>query len=116
MLKKFFLATFVGLIICAAAEAEAKEIYVGTSPVTNYECYVLTDTIGRDYDDRLIIYSARLKTVDRYGDSYYIDYKFYSIDNDTEDVQFTNSEGFKGIVDSYDTPIEWAMFMVVRDY
>lgn len=117
MLKKFFLATLVvGLMICAGAKVEAAEVYVGTSPVTNNKCYVLTDTINHDYEERMIIYSATLKTVDRYGDKHFIDYKFYSLDGDTDNVQFVNSDGFKGIADSYETPIEWAMFLFVKDY
>ena len=116
MLKKFFLAAVVGLIICAGVKVEAAEVYIGTAPVTEYECYVLTDTINHTYENRMIIYSATLKTVNRYGEKHFIDYKFYSLDGDTENVQFVNSDGFKGIADSYETPIEWAMFLFVKDY
>ncbi len=116
MLKKFFLAAVVGLIICAGVKVEAAEVYVGTSPATNNKCYVITDTINHTYEERMIIYSATLKTVNRYGEKHFIDYKFYSLDGDTENVQFVNSDGFKGIADSYETPIEWAMFLFVKDY
>ena len=116
MLKKFFLAAVVGLIICASVKVEAAEVYVGTSPVTDNKCYVITDTINHTYENRMIIYSATLKTVNRYGEKHFIDYKFYSLDGDTENVQFVNSDGFKGIADSYETPIEWAMFLFVKDY
>ncbi|MBQ3336965.1 MAG: hypothetical protein IJG80_06125 [Selenomonadaceae bacterium] len=116
MLKKFFLAAVVGLIICAGVKVEAAEVYVGTSPATNNKCYVITDTINHTYEERMIIYSATLKTVNRYGENHFIDYKFYSLDGDTENVQFVNSDGSKGIADSYETPIEWAMFLFVKDY
>ena len=116
MLKKFFLAAIVGLIICAGVKAEAAEIFVGTSPVTGYDCYVLTHTIDRNYEDRMVITSVRLKTVNRVGYEYFIDYKFYAIDGGEENVQFVNSDGFSGMVDRYDTPIEWAAYTVTRDY
>ena len=116
MIKKFFLMAIVGVIICAGVKAEAREVFVGNSPATGHACYVLTDTIDRDEEDRMVIYSVTLKTVNSYGREDFIDYKFFSLDGDTEDVQFTNSEGYKGMVTEYDTPIEWAMFMIVRDY
>ena len=116
MMKKFFLAAIFGLIIFSGVKAEAEEIFVGTAPLTDYKCYVLTDTISRDYDDRLIIFSVTLKTVDRFGDEDFVDYKFYSIDGDDENVQFTNSRGDKGIADSFDAPIEWEIFAVIKNY
>ena len=116
MLKKFFLAAIVGLILCAGVKAEAEEVYVGTAPVTGYKCYVLMNTVSRKYEDRMVITSATLKTVDRYDDEDFIDYTFFAIDGGTDDVQFTNSRGDSGIADSYDTPIEWNMYIVIKDY
>ena len=116
MLKKFFLAAIVGLIICAGVKAEAAEIFVGTSPATGYDCYVLTNTIDRSYEDRMVVTSVRLRTINRYGDEHFIDYKFYALDGGNENVQFVNSDGFKGMADPYDTPIEWAMYTVTTDY
>ena len=116
MLKKIFLSAIVGLIICAGVKAEAGEIFIGNSPDTGHDCYVLTDTIYRTEEHRMVIYSATLKTVSKIGIKYLVDYKFFTLDDDTEDVQFTNSDGDKGIVTEYDTPIEWAMFMTIRDY
>ena len=104
MLKKFFLAAIVGLIICAGVKAEAEEIYV------------LTDTIRRNYEHRMVIYSVKMRTLDSFDNEYFIDYKFFTLDDGIEDVQFTNSEGYRGIVDEYDTPIEWKIFMTIRDY
>lgn len=116
MLKNFFLAAIVCLIICAGVKVEAAEIFVGNSPATGHNCYVLTDTIDRYNEHRMVIISATLKTVNRYGDEYFIDYKFFALDDGIEDVRFANSEGDRGIVDEYDTPIEWKMFMTIRDY
>lgn len=116
MLKKFLLAAIVGLIICAGVKVEAAEIFVGTSPATGDDCYVLTHTIDRTYEDRMVVTSVRLKTTNRYGDLHYIDYTFYAIDGGNDNVQFVNSDGFKGVADPYDTPIEWAAYTVTKDY
>ena len=116
MLKKFFMAAIVGLIICAGVKVEAADVYVGKSGTTGYECYVMTDTIWRTSEHRMLILSATLKMVDRYGDNHYLDYKFYALDGGNENVQFTNSDGFSGIATPEDTPIEWAMYTVIRDY
>lgn len=115
-MKKFLMAAIVGLIICAGVKVEAADIYVGMSPVTGYECYVMTETISRKNEHRMVITSATLKMVDQYGDAHYLDYKFFDLDDDAVDVDFTNSQGFSGKATPQDTPIEWAMYSVTRDY
>ena len=116
MLKNFFVAAIVGLIICAGVKAEAAEIFVGTSPATGYDCYVLTNTISSKNEHRMLITFATLKMVDRYGDAQYLDYTFFDLDGDFVDVEFSNSQGYKGRATAQDTPIEWAMYTVIRDY
>ena len=116
MLKNFFLAAIVGLIIFAGGLAEAEEIYVGNSFATGHDCYLLTDTIRRDYEHNMVIYSATMRTLDSFDNELFIDYKFFALDDGIEDVRFMNSDGDRGTVDEYDTPIEWKMFMIVRDY
>lgn len=115
MVKKIFIATFVGLIICAGVKAEAADVYVGMSPVTGYECYVMTDTIHYTNENRMFISSATLKMVDQYGDIHYLEYTFFDLDNDAIDVEFTNSQGFSGRATAQDTMIEWAMYTVIRE-
>lgn len=116
MLKKLLLAVMVSLIICAGVKVEAADIYVGMSPVTGYECYVITDSIRRKSEHRMVITSATLKMVDLYGGEQYLDYRFFDLDGDSIDVDFTNSQGFSGKATPQDTPIEWAMYTVIRDY
>lgn len=116
MLKNFFLAAIIGLIICAGNLAEAEEIYIGSSPDTGRDCYVLTDTIYRTEEHRMTIYFVTMKTFDSFGDEIFIDYRFFDLDDDGEDVQFANSDGDKGIADDFNTPFEWKMFMTVKDY
>lgn len=115
-MKNVLSAAIVCLIICAGVQVEAAEIYVGMSPATGYECFVLTDTISRKNEHRMVITSATLKMVDGYGDAHYLDYKFFALDGGTADVQFTNSQGFSGRATPQDTPIEWAMYTVIRKY
>ncbi len=115
-MKKFFLAALFGLIIFSGVKVEAEEIFIGNAPLTDYKCYVLTETVRRDYEERMVILSATMKTVDRFGDENFIDYKFYAIDEGTEDVVFTNSDGKKGSANSFDAPIEWEMYLIIRNY
>lgn len=115
-MKKLFFAAIVGLIICAGGKAEAAEIYAGMSPATGYECFVMTDTINRTHEHRMVITSATLKMVDQYGGAQFLEYVFFALDGGTENVTFTNSQGFKGRATPQDTPIEWAMYTIIREY
>jgi len=114
-LKKLFLATLVSLIICAVVKVEAADVYVGMSPATGYECYVITDTIHYKNEHRMFISYATLKMVDQYGGIHYLDYTFFDLDNDAADVDFTNSQGYSGKATPQSTPIEWAMYTVMRE-
>ena len=101
MAKQIFLAAIVSLIICAGVKVEAAEIYVGNSPATGW--------------DMLITY-ATLKMVDENGNAQYLNYTFFDLDGDYVDVEFSNSQGYGGRATAQDTPIEWAMYTVIRDY
>ena len=114
MLRNFFTAILVGLIICAGVKVEASEIFVGND--NDCDCYVLTDTVYRTNEHRMVITSVTIKAVSNYGHEDFIDYKFFALDGGDEDVQFTNSDGDKGIATEYDTPLEWAIYMLIRDY
>ncbi len=116
MLKNFFMAVIVGLIICAGVKAEAADIYVGNSPATGWDCYVVTNTISHKNEGRMLISYATLKMVNGYGKVQNLYYTFYDLDGDFNDVTFTNSQGFKGQATAQGTPIEWAMYTVIRDY
>lgn len=112
MFKSFIGAAIVGVIICAGTCA-AEDIYVGTSPATGRNCFIITETIGRSYDGRMFLGKATLKTVNTQGDIRYIDYEFFALDGD---VRCTNSENYDGPVTEQGTPIEWAMYEFIRDY
>ena len=116
MAKQIFLAAIVSLIICAGVKVEAAEIYVGNSPATGWDCYVLTDSVRHKNEHRMLITYATLKMVDENGNAQYLNYTFFDLDGDYVDVEFSNSQGYGGRATAQDTPIEWAMYTVIRDY
>ena len=116
-MKKFLLAAIFGLtIVFATAPAQAAEIFVGTSTATGWNCYVLTDSVRHKDEHRLLITYATLKMVDSSGVAKYLDYTFFDLDGDFDGVEFSNEDGFRGMVTPQDTPIEWAMYTVCREY
>ena len=110
MLKNFLAILALGFAMLFNGNAEARDVYVGTSSVTGRDCYVMTETIvnrtdaGRNID-------VTLKMVRKSdGNVQYLDYTFIERD----DVYFRNSQGFSGTVDEYETPIEWKMYQFIR--
>ena len=76
-MKKFLLAAIFGLtIVFATAQAQAAEIFVGTSNAMGRDCYVLTDSISHKDEHRMLVIHATPQ----------------------------------------DTPIEWSMYTVCREY
>ena len=116
MFKKIILAAITCLIICAGIKVEAADIFVGRSPATGWDCYVMTDSVRHRTEHRMFITFATLKMVDGYGDAHFLDYTFYDLDGDYIDVEFTNSQDYRGFATSKDTPIEWAMYTVCREH
>lgn len=112
MFKSFICAAIFSLIFCAGTCAAA-DIYVGTSPATGRNCFIITETIGRTCDGHMFLGKATLKTVNAKGDIRYIEYEFFAQNGD---VRCTNSEGYDGSVTEQDTPIEWAMYKFIKDY
>ncbi len=119
MLKKFFLVLSIGLIILAGVKVEAADVYVGTSSATGWDCYVMTETIQRfngdmDYGgETYCLYNVTLKMITRSGNVRYLDYTFH-IGNFP--MWFENSQGYKRRVTQKDTPIEWNMHNVIKNY
>ena len=115
MLKKFFMTTILlGALIFNAApnSAEAYDRYVGNSPATGWDCYVMTETISRSGSNG---YYVTLKMITRNGNTRYLDYRFW-YDYRIKGWRFSNDEGFSGIADSYETPIEWEVVRVINNY
>lgn len=114
MLKKFFMAAIVGLIICAGVKAEAEDVFVGKSDVTDLVCYIMTETIEVHREGDMFISTATLKMSKLDGIRYYLDYTFYDFNGVGADLRFENSQGYSGEVDPRSTPIEWGMYEVIR--
>ena len=113
MLKKMFAILIVGLAITCAGvtKVEASEVYVGTSPATGWDCYVLTQTISRSGGSTYVT----LKMYTQNGNERYSDYRFW-YDSQRDVMRFSNDGGYSGIANRYETPIEWEMIQVIRNY
>lgn len=113
MLKKVLLTIVLGVMITCAgvAKVEASEVFVGVSPATGWECYVLTDTIARNVNG--VTYVTLKMYTDR--DERFLDYRFW-YDSKRDVMRFSNDEGYSGIANRYETPIEWEMLQVTRNY
>ena len=113
MFKKIFAVGLiaVALIFVGNNQAEAQDVYVGTSNTTGWACYLMTETI-RELDDRKLDITCTLKMVTGSGGVKYINYKFH---NYPRNLTFTNSQGYSGKV-SYATPIELNMWNTLVDY
>ena len=114
MLKKFLMAGILtGALIFNAApnNAEAYDHYVGYSEATGWECYVITETIERSNDTTYVT----LKMIKPSGNVSYLGYRFW-YDSSRDVMRFSNDEGYSGIVNRYETPIEWEMLQVIRQF
>jgi hypothetical protein len=120
MLKKFFMAAIVGMIICAGVKAEAEDVYVGKSDATDFTCYIMTETIKCHWEGDTMVSTATLKMREGAGNgklpTYYLDYTFYDYKGYGVDPRFENSQGYSGTAYPYETPIEWGMYEVIRKY
>ena len=118
MLKKIFAVAILGVaLIFAGAQnkVEAKDIFVGTSPATGWDCYIMTETIQTHKGARES-YSATLKMITGSGNVKYLDYSFWYTYEDGFPVYFSNSQGYQGRLSQYDTPIEYQMYKVIGQY
>lgn len=114
MLKKFFMAAIVGMIICAGVKAEAENVFVGKSDATDLVCYIMTETIKIHREGDMFVSTATLEMSKLDGIRYYLDYTFYDYRGTGADVRFENSQDYSGTVDPRTTPIEWGMYEVIR--
>lgn len=111
MLKKFFIGIFfMSMLIFAGIgnKVMAADVWVGTSETTNWQCYVMTETIR--HVDNGYMTLVRLKMVDLDKNIHYLDYKFWK---EMNRVVFSNSQGYDGIVHRTETPIEWGIWQVI---
>ena len=112
MLKKILAVAVIGLALTFGGKAEAYDHYVGTSETTGWECYVMTETVERSNGGTTFV---TLKMVKPNGNVSYLDYRFW-YDSTRDVMRFSNDEGYSGIANRYETPIEWEMLQVIRQY
>ena len=108
-MKKIFSVMLLAavLIFVGNNSASAKDVYVGTSNTTGRECYVMTETIGFFEGDA----NCTIKMVRRSdGNVQYLDYEFWIDKTDFRTIRFSTSQGFRGIVTAYSTPIEYNVY------
>ena len=107
---------FLGLTIIftsAQNHVEAKDVYVGTSKTTGWDCYAMTETFQRFRKSRLR-YEATLKMISSEGNITYLDYTF--VVGGKYPIWFHNSQGYSGAVTRYGTNVEWNMYQLIRKH
>ena len=113
MLKKFFSIAALTFVFMCGIKAEAQDIWVGTSPSTGWECYIMTETIRHWGETDINL--ATLKMVANDDSVRQIEYRFWW-DFRMDVPCFSNSQGFDGIADAVETPIEWRMWQVIINH
>ena len=110
-MKKLFsvMLIAIAIIFVGNTQAEARDVYVGTSNTTGWACYVDTDSI---YWQNYYQCSATLKMVKNSGRVQNLYYDFMIMQHWTD---FKNSQGYSGEVNS-SVPIEKAMWDFIVDY
>ena len=111
MLKKFLAVAILGvtLIFTAAPNtAAAEDVFVGTSPATGWDCYLMSETISNISGG----YEVTLKMIKRNGNVSYLDYSLW-YDSSRDVIKFSNSQGYSGVANRYETPIEWEMWNTI---
>ena len=111
MLKKILAVAVLGIALTFGGKAEAYDHFVGTSEATGWDCYVMTETVERAND----ITYVTLKMVKPNGRVSYLDYRFW-YDAQYDVMRFSNDEGYSHSVNRYETPIEWEMLQVIRQF
>lgn len=110
MLKKIILLMILALsVISFPTQAKAEEVYIGTSPATGRDCYIITQSIR--WQNRRVV-NLSLATYLQGKDPVYISYTFREYAQG-RGVEFSNRHGFSGWIDKYETPIEYNTWVCV---
>lgn len=115
MLRKIFLSMILVLAVISfnaqTTEAARTHIYIGTSPATGRDCHVVLSTIHWEHRR---LFSVTLATYRQGSETVYIDYTFREYAQG-RGVEFSNSQGFSGWIDKYETPIEYNTWVLVHE-
>lgn len=111
MFRKIFSTLILAAVIFIGSQnfVEARDVYVGTSNTTGWDCYLMTETMSGD--SRAC--HVTLKMVTQSGRVSYLNYFIFIQDHH---ILFENSQGHSGRVTQYGTPIEWNMYRVIEQY
>lgn len=108
-MKKFFATMLIALALVVGQsaftpQAHAKDVYCGTYS-SGLDAYAMSETLKmgvpgfRRFDIRIKAVDSRDRIVA------YVDYHFWN--DPAEPVRFSNSQGYRGVVDKYSTPVEY---------
>ena len=102
ILSVILLAT-IFIFVSGQEKVSAQDVWVGTSPATGWQCYLMTETIR---DVKMVTQSQNVK------------YLYYTFREgvSTHYWYFSNDQGFEGMIDQYKTPIEYNALKVVMHY
>ena len=105
-MKKIFSTILIALaiVVVQVAQVRAQDVYCGTYE-SGLKAYAMSETIkmGTPGFRR---FDIRIKAVDEDGRVVvYVDYHFWN--DPGEPVRFSNSQGYKGVVDKYTAPVEY---------
>lgn len=111
-MKKFFATLTACLVMVLAAQAEAEEIYVGTSPTTGRDCYVITESIR--WQNRRVVNLSLAMYRQGEDNPLYLAYEFRE-HAQGRGVEFSNRQGYRGWIDKYETPIEYNAWVCAQN-
>ena len=100
-MKRFMF--ILAMLFMFNANVEARDIYVGTSPATGYDCYVMTETINKPNSSNFWV-TLKMRVYE--DEVQYLNYEFWYDERDRR-THFSNNQGFVGIADQNETPIEY---------
>lgn len=111
MLKKIILLMILAFAVTSfSAQAQAEEIYVGTSSTTGRDCYIITQSIR--WQNRRVVHLSLAMYRPGEAEPLYLGYKFREYAQG-RGVEFSNRQGFSGWIDKYETPIEYNTWVCV---
>ena len=97
-------------VMSFSAQVKAEEVYVGTSPATGRDCYVITQSIR--WQNRRVVNLSLAMYRPGEANPLYLGYTFREYAQG-RGVEFSNRQGFSGWIDEYETPIEYNTWVLV---
>ena len=109
MLKKIISLMILMLAVMSfSAQVKAEEVYVGTSPTTGRDCYVITQSIR--WQNRRVVHLSLAMYRPGEANPLYLGYEFRAQGGG---IEFLNRQGFSGWIDEYETPIDYNTWVLV---